>query len=205
MKAINKQHLIELIDLAIKQNGYDCDLNHIDVSDIQDMSNLFKNSKFNGNISKWNTENVTDTSGMFLMSCYDKPLNLNTSKVTNMNSMFGKSKFNSSLNLNTSKVTNFGWMFYDSDFDQPLDFIDTSNALNIGFVLYKSRNTQHHTANNWDVSKVTVFEAAFQSTQLKLDLTDWDVSSGTCMGMMFKNSIMDFYFGKWDVRKVRNM
>jgi len=48
----NRNELKYLIKLQIKQFGNTVDLNDIDTSNITDMSYLFQNLKFNGNISK---------------------------------------------------------------------------------------------------------------------------------------------------------
>ena len=71
VQAKDKTHLEELIQEAVKQHGPEVDLNFIDVNQIKDMSSVFKESDFNGDISKWNVSEVESTDGMF----YDSSLN----------------------------------------------------------------------------------------------------------------------------------
>ena len=59
------EELRKIIKDEISKNGNDCSLNHIDVSRIIDMSDLFHKSKFNGDISEWNVSNVKYMDGMF--------------------------------------------------------------------------------------------------------------------------------------------
>jgi surface protein len=59
-KVTSKNDLIGLLNYAIDYFGNHCDLNWIDISEVTDLSELFFRSNFKGDISKWNTGNVTD-------------------------------------------------------------------------------------------------------------------------------------------------
>ena len=50
----------EIVKSEIERLGNNADLNLIDVSQVTDMSYLFKKSEFNGDISKWNVSSVTN-------------------------------------------------------------------------------------------------------------------------------------------------
>ena len=61
----DRKALERAIGREIKLAGPLCSLNHIDVSNVTDLHALFKDSAFNGDISKWNVANATTMQGMF--------------------------------------------------------------------------------------------------------------------------------------------
>jgi surface protein len=114
--AQNKQHLMELIKNEIQLNGYKCNLNHIEISQINDLSYLFNKSKFNGDISKWNTSNVNNMSRMFYSSIFNGDIsNWDVSNVESMSEMFAHSKFKRDIsNWKPYKLEYMGAMFHES-------------------------------------------------------------------------------------------
>ena len=138
-----KEELVDIIKDTCKKKGWNCDLNFIDTSKITDMSCLFSDissfwagyglEKYNGDISKWNTFNVTDMRSMFDGAhFFNHPLNnWDVSNVTNMSYMFREAKkFNQPLNnWNTSKVTSMTGMFCKAtSFNQSLDKWNTKSV-----------------------------------------------------------------------------
>ena len=54
----SNRELKELIKRRIREQGPNCDLNDIDVSRVSDMSYLFYNLAFEGDISRWDVSRV---------------------------------------------------------------------------------------------------------------------------------------------------
>ena len=69
-----KDELKDIIDKRIESEGNECNLNDIDTSNITDMSWLFNDSEFNGDISKWDVYNVTNMNFMFMRSNFNSDI-----------------------------------------------------------------------------------------------------------------------------------
>ena len=130
LKPDNREELEDLISQRIDQYGPKCNLNDIDVSGITDMSFLFCDMTFDGDISKWNVSRVKNMSSMFAGSTFNGDLSKwDVSKVENMNSMFSYSRFNSDISKwDVSRVKNMISMFYDSKFTGDISGWDVSSV-----------------------------------------------------------------------------
>ena len=123
---IPRQIFRELIDTYLSDDSADKqeiieiygEISNWNTSEITDMSNLFSNTEnvteFNEDISEWNTSAVTNMSYMFKdCSEFNKPLNWDTRNVTDMSYMFYECfKFDKPLNFDTGNVTTMEGMFY---------------------------------------------------------------------------------------------
>ena len=116
-----KKELKEIINERISKESKQCNLNDIDTSLIEDMSELFLYSSFTGDISKWNVSNVTDTHEMFAYSKFNNDISeWDVSNVKDMTGMFYCTPaFNCDIsNWNIKNVNSMWSMFDRSKFNQ---------------------------------------------------------------------------------------
>ena len=117
-----KEELRNIIEQRIEQEGNEVNLNDIDVSNIKDMSHLFEDTNFNGDISKWNVSNVTNMSRMFsYCSLFNQDISSwDVSNVNNMRGMFYLcSKFNQDISgWDVSNVTGIFAVFYNCPIEE---------------------------------------------------------------------------------------
>ena len=160
-KVSDKDELKKIIKRTIRLLGYDCNLNWIDVSNITDMSNLFQNTKFNGDISRWDVSNVTDMKEMFWRSEFDGDISRwDVSNVTNMQGMFMNSLFNGDINnWDVSNVTNMHCMFHNTEFNNNI--------------------------SQWDVSNVIYMSGMFDNSPFNKDISNWKINPNCKIDFIF--------------------
>ena len=122
IKANDRAHLNQLIQECIALGGARCDLNHIDVTGVTNMTGMFYNSNFNGNISSWNVSNVVNMDAMFSGSSFNGDISQwNVENVHDMARMFRKTAYGGNLSSwNPKECMSFLSMFDDSTFQGDL-------------------------------------------------------------------------------------
>ena len=208
-KPKTKEELVKIMIEEIETNGPDCSLNHIDVSNITDMSYLFRGgnankyqmghpilSEFDGDVSDWDVSSVTNMNYMFYNSKFNGDIsNWDVSSVKTMSWMFYGSKFNGDIsNWDVSNVTNMRAMFAHSNYNGDISMWNVSNVTNMAFLFYYSPfDGKKGDISNWDVSDVTVMSNMFYNSKFNGDISKWKINPKAYghMDEMFKNSPLE--------------
>ena len=167
-----KGELKDLIKLELVRQGPDADLNHIDVSQITDMSYLF-NELGPGNlkIDKWDVSNVTNMSWMF---AFCKKFNADLSK----------------WGTRVSNVIDIQSMFLGcEEFDCDLSDWNVSNVVNMnGMFTFCSSFTGQSTSgiglSCWNTSNVADMTGMFDYCESLIELPKWFNGRHVSIGMM---------------------
>jgi len=186
-KPLNQKKLMHEINMLKNGQSSQPPIGNWDVSEIKDMSYLFKDFKnFNEDISGWNVSKVTNMSGMFY-ECIN---------------------FNKNISgWDVSKVTNMSGMFYKCiNFNQPLNNWDVKNVVDMSGMFYECINFNEDIFG-WNVSKVTnMNEMFYKCIQFNKNISEWDVSKVTIMSGMFNSCfVFNFPLNTWKVGNVKHM
>jgi len=168
------RHLHDLITKEIKSNGIECSLNHIDISKVPNISYLFQDSAFNGDISEWDTSNVKDMHGMFFHSRFNGDISKwDVSKVENMKFMFYESEFRGDISKwDVSNVSEMKWMFYRSKFNGNLTNWKTYNANCENMFLGNEINTEENKPFWLKIDNLDARKKAIDEYWLHKELTE---------------------------------
>ena len=179
---------LENKDKAIEKYG---DISTWDTSNVTDMSALFyEKENFNEDISNWNVSNVKRMNNMFSGATdFNQPLNKwNVSNVKSMGGLFGRAKrFNKPLNnWNVSKVEYMSGMFFGAErFNQDISEWDVSNVEDMGG-MFKFAKSFNQDISKWEVKKVDAMNNMFHgAVKFNQDISKWDVSKVKYMYNMF--------------------
>ena len=121
-------------------------MNWIDVSEMTDMSTLFKYTLYNGDISRWDVHNVVDMESMFMSSVFDTDISeWDVSNVRKMDYMFAQSKFNKDISAwDIKNVKDMSFMFMLSEFNQDISEWDVSHVILYENIFYGCSTSEEH-------------------------------------------------------------
>ncbi|MBO0322505.1 BspA family leucine-rich repeat surface protein [Muricauda sp. CAU 1633] len=188
------------------------------------LTNMFYGATlFNGDISDWDTTNVTNMGGMFgLAESFNQDISFkegtgswNTSNVTNMGSMFFRAtSFNQDIgNWDTSEVTDMSFMFVGvTEFNHYIGDWNTTKVTSMAAMFNDAHSfnqdiSYKQETDSWNTSNVTNMETMFSvATSFNQNIGNWDTSKVTRMNAMFysaENFNQDL--SNWDTSKVTIM
>jgi surface protein len=170
------------------------DISKWDVSNVKNMEMMFADSKFAGDISKWDVSRVENMRSMFENNKrFDDDIsNWDTHSVKTMERMFCESIFNQDISKwNVSNVENMCSMFRKSNFNQDISKWDVSNVENMFGMFCKAKFNQD--ISKWNVRKVKYVAEIFSESDFNQDISNWFFESILNAGYDLVDAVKDAY------------
>ncbi len=187
------------------------DVSNWDLSNIDNISGMFRAVNFNPDVSNWDTSNIVTMVRVFENALGAEPdvSNWNTSSVTNMSYMFsGASSADPDVSgWDTSNVTNMSNMFSGASSAEPdVSSWDTSNVTRMNS-MFRDATKANPDVSGWDTSNVTYMSSMFfGASSAEPDVSGWDTSNVTSMvSMFFGASNANPDVSGWDTSNVTDM
>ena len=200
----SRDELVELVRTHIKQHGPHCDLNHLDVSGLNDFHKVFDGTSFNGDVSGWDVSNATTLFGLFNRTPFTGDVSKwNVSKATNLAFMFANTPFNGDLSAwDLSNASTIEGMFYQGAFNGDIARWNVSNVKKMDQLFMSCPFTGNLSA--WNVSNATSMGSMFQGTPFNGDVSNWQVSRVQSMARMFSRSLFQGDISRWNVSALKD-
>ena len=212
--AADMPDLTGVTDMSVMFGGasaFNGDISGWNTANITNMTMTFDGSAFNGDISGWNTAKVTTLYGTF---AFDTAFNQdigswNTANVTNMHCVFqGASSFNQDISgWNTAKVTTMDGMFQGANsFNQDISSWNTTNVTNMSY-MFNGATSFNQDLNSWSTANVTNMQGMFwEASAFNGNIDSWNTAKVTNMSSIFEGaSSFNQDIGNWNTTNVTNM
>src|SRR5574344_2165552 len=189
MIKVTDEDIKEIVRQRIKENPY-ADLNDLDVSEVMDMSNLFFNKVFKGDVSRWDTHSVVSMSAMFEMCAFDGDISgWDTSSVIDMSEMFCCCEFNKDISRwDTSSVMYMRGMFGCCEFNKDISRWDISSVIDMRGMFSGNKNFNQD-ISGWVIDKDCLYYNMFKNSGFMNMFKD-----GVC-DLLPKGMLIDISFG----------
>ncbi|MEP0266150.1 BspA family leucine-rich repeat surface protein [Dokdonia sp.] len=182
------------------------DIGHWDVSNVQNMDGMFRNTPFNQDISNWDVSNVSVFAFMFDgATMFNQDLSAwgtRLGNADNMASMFrGATAFNGAIeNWDVTTVTNMVGVFEGTAFNRDINNWNVSNVSNMAF-MFSDATAFNQPLNDWGtrLGNVTDMTNMFEgATAFNQDISGWNVSNVQLMAGMFSGATsFNIPIGAW--------
>lgn len=173
-----------IVRAEMEKHGPNVNLNHIDVSQVNTLIDVFKDTPFNGDISQWDVAKVESMEGLFKNCPFNGDIsNWNTSSLRVATQMFMNSKFNGDISRwDTSGLIVAAAMFQDSQFNGDI--------------------------SNWNTTRLSMLSCMFQGSAFRGDISQWNLKQALDMGHLdhvFDKTAYNGDLSSWRVTSLRYM